>query len=142
MTARRLTGLTLPPARTPVLRAEWLHPGLHVTAMGSDQAGKNEIAPAALAMERQATLIDRRLSGDEARLQGTVRIAVTSEFTTDFLLDHLPELHAQYPGLELHMLVSNLLASLSRGEADLAVRFASPDAPALLHRRRRPPQPW
>ena len=41
--------VTTTPAREPVLKAEWLHPGLHVTAMGSDQAGKNEIDPAALA---------------------------------------------------------------------------------------------
>jgi len=41
--------VTTTPARQPVLRAEWLHPGLHVTAMGSDQAGKNEVEPAALA---------------------------------------------------------------------------------------------
>ena len=41
--------VTTTPAREPLLKAEWLHPGLHVTAMGSDQAGKNEIAPAALA---------------------------------------------------------------------------------------------
>jgi ornithine cyclodeaminase/alanine dehydrogenase-like protein (mu-crystallin family) len=30
------------------LRAEWLHQGLHITAMGSDQAGKNEIDPRAI----------------------------------------------------------------------------------------------
>ena len=41
--------VTTTPAEHPVLRGEWLHPGLHVTAMGSDQAGKNEIDPAALA---------------------------------------------------------------------------------------------
>lgn len=41
--------VTTTPAEHPVLRCEWLHPGLHVTAMGSDQAGKNEIDPAALA---------------------------------------------------------------------------------------------
>ncbi|GAB4291654.1 MAG: ectoine utilization protein EutC [Roseovarius sp.] len=41
--------VTTTPARAPVLMAEWLHPGLHVTAMGSDQAGKNEIDPRALA---------------------------------------------------------------------------------------------
>ncbi|MDQ0315047.1 cyclodeaminase [Amorphus orientalis] len=41
--------VTTTPAREPVLRAEWLHPGLHVTAMGSDQGEKNEIDPAALA---------------------------------------------------------------------------------------------
>ncbi|UWQ01504.1 cyclodeaminase [Aliiroseovarius crassostreae] len=40
--------VTTTPARAPVLRAEWLHPGLHITAMGSDQTGKNEIDPAAL----------------------------------------------------------------------------------------------
>ena len=41
--------VTTTPARAPVLQADWLHPGLHVTAMGSDQAGKNEIEAAALA---------------------------------------------------------------------------------------------
>ena len=41
--------VTTTPAEHPVVRAEWLHPGLHITAMGSDQPGKNEIEPAALA---------------------------------------------------------------------------------------------
>ena len=41
--------VTTTPSRAPVLVAEWLPPGLHVTAMGSDQAGKTEIDPAALA---------------------------------------------------------------------------------------------
>ncbi len=41
--------VTTTPARQPILMADWLHPGLHITAMGSDQAGKNEIEPEALA---------------------------------------------------------------------------------------------
>ena len=41
--------VTTTPAKEPVLKADWLHPGLHITAMGSDQAGKNEIEPQALA---------------------------------------------------------------------------------------------
>ncbi len=41
--------VTTTPARTPVIRSEWLHPRLHITAMGADQAGKNEIDPKALA---------------------------------------------------------------------------------------------
>jgi len=40
--------VTTTPAREPVLRVEWLHAGLHVTAMGSDADYKNEIDPAAL----------------------------------------------------------------------------------------------
>lgn len=40
--------VTTTPAREPVLMAAWLHPGLHITAMGSDQPGKNEIEAKAL----------------------------------------------------------------------------------------------
>jgi ornithine cyclodeaminase len=40
--------VTTTPARAPILQAEWLHPGLHVTAMGSDQHEKTEIDPKAL----------------------------------------------------------------------------------------------
>ncbi|MBX3574515.1 MAG: cyclodeaminase [Mesorhizobium sp.] len=49
LVARSQLVVTTTPAEHPVLRADWLHPGLHVTAMGSDQAGKNEIEAAALA---------------------------------------------------------------------------------------------
>jgi ornithine cyclodeaminase len=49
---------TTTPSRTPVLKAEWLHPGLHITAMGSDQSGKNEIEPAAL-LAADAYVCDR-----------------------------------------------------------------------------------
>lgn len=38
--------VTTTPAENPVLRAEWLSPGQHVTAMGSDSEHKNEIDPA------------------------------------------------------------------------------------------------
>jgi len=41
--------VTTTPARAPLIEADWLHPGLHITAMGSDQPGKTEIAPEALA---------------------------------------------------------------------------------------------
>lgn len=37
--------ITTTPARTPIIQADWLHPELHITAMGSDQTGKNEIDP-------------------------------------------------------------------------------------------------
>lgn len=50
--------VTTTASREPVLKAAWLHPGLHVTAMGSDQAGKNEIEPAAL-MAADAYVCDR-----------------------------------------------------------------------------------
>lgn len=41
--------VTTTPATTPVIQADWLHPGLHITAMGSDAEHKNELAPDVLA---------------------------------------------------------------------------------------------
>ncbi|MER9052300.1 cyclodeaminase [Mesorhizobium sp. M0923] len=41
--------VTTTPSCEPILQAQWLEPGQHVTAMGSDAEYKNEIAPAALA---------------------------------------------------------------------------------------------
>jgi ornithine cyclodeaminase len=38
--------VTTTPARSPVLQADWVQPGTHVTAMGSDAEHKNEIDPA------------------------------------------------------------------------------------------------
>lgn len=41
--------VTTTPAEQPIIRAAWLEPGQHVTAMGSDAEHKNEIDPAAIA---------------------------------------------------------------------------------------------
>ncbi|MBP1842971.1 ornithine cyclodeaminase [Rhizobium petrolearium] len=41
--------VTTTPSEEPILKAEWLRPGQHVTAMGSDAEHKNEIDPAAIA---------------------------------------------------------------------------------------------
>ncbi len=50
LVARSQLVVTTTPSREPVILADWLHPALHVTAMGSDQTGKNEIDPIALAV--------------------------------------------------------------------------------------------
>lgn len=41
--------ITTTPSRSPLIEADWLHPGLHITAMGSDTPGKVEMSPQALA---------------------------------------------------------------------------------------------
>ena len=35
--------VTTTPSREPIIKAEWLHPGLHITAMGSDTEEKQEL---------------------------------------------------------------------------------------------------
>jgi ornithine cyclodeaminase len=41
--------VTTTPAETPILKADWLEPGQHLTAMGSDAEHKNELEPAIIA---------------------------------------------------------------------------------------------
>jgi ectoine utilization protein EutC len=41
--------ITATAARAPLVKAEWLHPGLHITAMGSDSGEKQELDPHVLA---------------------------------------------------------------------------------------------
>lgn len=50
--------VTATASRTPLIEAEWLHPGLHITAMGADQAGKGEISVKAL-VEADLYVCDR-----------------------------------------------------------------------------------
>lgn len=64
--------VTTTPARSPILRADWLHPGLHITAMGSDQGGKNEIAPEVLS--RVDAYVPDRLS--QCQALGELRAAL------------------------------------------------------------------
>lgn len=40
--------ITATPSRAPIVRADWLRPGVHVTALGSDSPGKQELEPACL----------------------------------------------------------------------------------------------
>ncbi len=66
--------VTTTPAREPVLNADWLHAGLHITAMGSDQTGKNEIDPRAL-VAADAYICD---SVQQCRVSGELEAALAS----------------------------------------------------------------
>jgi ornithine cyclodeaminase len=66
--------VTTTPSSTPVLRAEWLHPGLHVTAMGSDAEHKNELEPEVLA-SADRYVCDRQ---SQCRLLGELHHAVAA----------------------------------------------------------------
>jgi ornithine cyclodeaminase len=70
--------VTTTPARAPLIRAEWLHPGLHITAMGSDQTGKTEIDPRAL-VAADAYVCDRVA---QAEVSGELEAALAAGLWT------------------------------------------------------------
>lgn len=71
--------VTTTPASQPILRADWLRPGQHVTAMGSDQPGKNELDP--LCLDRADLYVADRVS--QTRLMGELRTALDAGLIAD-----------------------------------------------------------
>jgi len=63
--------ITTTPSREPLVRAEWVAPGTHVVAVGSDMPGKVELDPALLG---RATVVADRLA--QCREQGEVAAAL------------------------------------------------------------------
>lgn len=66
--------VTATPAAVPVVKASWLRPGQHVTAMGSDQDHKNELEPACF--ECADLYVPDRLS--QTRSLGELRSAIAA----------------------------------------------------------------
>lgn len=71
--------VTTTPSREPIFKAQWLHAGLHVTAMGSDQSEKNEIDAGALA-EAHAYVCDRI---SQCEVLGELRSAIAAGLWRD-----------------------------------------------------------
>ena len=88
--------VTTTPSRAPLIRTEWLHPGLHITAMGSDAPDKNELDPQILkAADR--FVCDRN---SQSLAQGELRAAVEAGVLgPDHRADELGQIVAgQRPG--------------------------------------------
>lgn len=66
--------VTTTPATEPILSVDWLHPGLHITAMGSDQDDKNEVDPQVL--RRSDLIVCDRVS--QCELLGELRSALAA----------------------------------------------------------------
>lgn len=78
--------VTTTPASQPILRADWLRSGQHITAMGSDQAGKNELDP--FCLDRADLYVVDRLS--QTCQLGELRSALDAGIASDG--DSFPEL--------------------------------------------------
>ncbi|CUX50974.1 ectoine utilization protein EutC [Rhizobium oryzihabitans] len=65
--------VTTTPSEKPILFADWLQPGQHLTAMGSDAEHKNEIDPAVFA---RASYVADRIS--QTRILGELHHAITA----------------------------------------------------------------
>lgn len=98
------------------------------------QAGEN-IYPKALQMEQHAQSVAREMFGQDTRLQGRLRLTTSNYMANEIIMPHLHEFQAQYPDIELELLVSKSLQNMAARDADIAVRL-TPEPPENLIGRR------
>jgi ornithine cyclodeaminase/alanine dehydrogenase-like protein (mu-crystallin family) len=71
--------ITATPATSPVVSAHWLDPGTHVTAVGSDEPTKQELAPEVLARANVIVVDDRSQAARFGELHHAVESGVSTE---------------------------------------------------------------
>lgn len=79
------------------------------------------LARSAEAIEGELDRADELLAADR-RLSGTLRVTTTDTLLVGLLLPLMAECRAAFPQLTLELLAGNQLASLSRRDADIAIR--------------------
>ena len=99
------------------------------------------LTPEGTMLREVAAELARRISGLEGgalqprAVAGVVRVGVT-EISARHVVDlALPELRRAHPGLELELVTGNVVADLTAGEVDLAVRLVVPDGARLVARK-------
>lgn len=93
------------------------------------------LLPRAERMEAEALALERELTGADQRLSGTVRISTTEFIAARFIAPQLPRFAARYPNVCLVLLCSQRNADLARREADIAIRLTRPREPDVVARR-------
>jgi DNA-binding transcriptional LysR family regulator len=94
-----------------------------------------EIVALAARMEHDVAVLERRLLGRDLRPSGTVRITTTDTLMYGMVGPVLKALRARHPEIALEFIVANEFLSLSKRDADVAIR-PSRDAPENLVGRR------
>lgn len=94
-----------------------------------------ELARAARQVGDTVTGVERQLAGRDLRLTGTVRIATTDTLAHSIVPTALHGFTRRHDGMQIELTTSTALVSLSKRDADVAVRPSSKPAKHLFGRK-------
>jgi len=104
-----------------VVLFERLNTGYVLTSAGREIQARAEAAEAAV------LAVARGADGGRSTLQGSVRLATGEALASHLIAPHLVQFQSKYPALRLEFVTGIRAVSLSRREADLALRLIRPD---------------
>lgn len=79
--------------------------------------------------------LNLKMSGRDFKLTGVVRVTTVDSFAFGVLAPALHEFHAAYPGIQVELFSQHARASLSRREADVAIRPSDNPGDILVGKR-------
>jgi DNA-binding transcriptional LysR family regulator len=123
--SRRIRGLE---ERVGVRLFERLSSGWATTEAGEDMLAS------ARRVEEEMAAVDRRVLGQDARLSGTVRVAITDIMAVAFMAE-FADFSQRNPGIELELIAGYHPSNLTEREADVAVRATAAPPEHLVGRR-------
>ena len=98
-------------------------------------AAAEEVSLLTRRLADEVVAVERRIAGRDLRPSGTLRITTTDTLLFGWLSPSLREFRIAYPDIRLELVVSNDVVSLSRREADVAVRPTAKPDESLFGRR-------
>ena len=98
------------------------------------QAGKN-VKEASSRMEREVLGVDGVLLGKDSQQVGPLKVAALNNLESSILMPMFASFNKKRPQVELHIIVSNIDASLSQREADVAIRLTNTPTDTLIGKR-------
>lgn len=97
-------------------------------------AGEN-IKQSALRIEREMLGVDEALLGKDANLVGPLRVTTINNMASSVLMPMFARFSNEHPQVDLHVIVSNMDASLAQREADIAIRLTNSPTDTLIGSR-------
>jgi len=95
-----------------------------------------EIVGFALQMEEQTEALQRQVYGRDSALSGSLRVTLPESLATHLLMASIEEFCAGYPAIKIELVISDEEFSLSKREADVAIRVTDRSPPEHLVGRR------
>ncbi|HEX9449282.1 MAG TPA: LysR family transcriptional regulator, partial [Dongiaceae bacterium] len=98
-------------------------------------AAGDRMAETAERVESEAAGLDRDIAGRDHRLTGQLRVTSSETLAHRLLTCQLARFRAAHPGIVVELTIDNRILSLSRREADIALRPARPKEGDLFGRK-------
>lgn len=103
--------------------------GYALTAAGED------MRDSVLRIEEEISALALKVTGQDHRPSGTIRITATDMLAVGVLPRHMAAFRSEWPGIEVEVIVSDTVLDLTRREADVAIRVGNPAQETLVGRR-------